>query len=660
MENLAYQVGDDDETMDSHRDSHPNHNKKRKHRRKRSKRNSPSKRKSVAEEYPMHIIYSDIATNSLYNEDERKSLKENENELEGNSDDELELLDTNKNDAFQKKYDNFKNILSDFAKKMTKHKKIIYLVIGITLFLLYFIYFAFALTSKYGEPPSFDTSSTAKKPLAQQIFESAPLGLIVMTCIGLSIIIDLLLMERIINTIDWTIFDNVINTLRQHKKYLRFIPFIIGLIGIIICIALILRETYNIVSFFGLIILIMISIIISKFPNKISIKTVFWGFATQFFFGAFVLRTSFGYELFKFFGDKVSVFLNFSGAGAAFAFGEELTSGFIFAFNAMPAVIYFSTIVSVLYYWGIMQYVILRMSRILEVVLGTTAGESIVASANIFIGQTEAPLLVRPFLPLMTRSEIHAIMTCGFATVAGGVLLSFIGFGVPSNHLISASVMSAPAALAFAKIIYPETRKTRTSWKSVKNIPKGEEINVLEAALNGATMGLKLVGNILCNVIAFVAILEFINATVAWFFLRVKIQLNFNELMGYLFAPFALIMGVPPKDCLIVGKLAGIKTFANEFVAYQELGKLITKRKNDDYEGSVIYEDRSVIIATYALCGFANLSSLSIMVGGLAAMAPKRKRALVQLAFRALISGTFACFSTACVAGTFFQAEDNL
>ncbi|KAH9523621.1 hypothetical protein Btru_040467 [Bulinus truncatus] len=343
-----------------------------------------------------------------------------------------------------------------------------------------------------------------------------------------------------------------------------------------------------------------------------------------------------------------------------------------------------------LYYLGAMQAIIKLVGKFLSFCLGTSATESVNAAGNIFIGQTEAPLLIRPFLKDMTNSEIHAVMTGGFATIAGAVMAAYITYKVPANHLLSASAMSAPAALAMSKLFYPETAKSKHSDKDVYNFEKGTERNLIEAASNGASVSVKLVANIAVNLIAFVALLQFINATLTWFGDRVGVDgFTFQFICSYIFWPISFLMGVDQEDCRIVAELIGTKIFLNEFVAYVDLSKFINNRiaLNDylaNYTGSFnttgnispgwrwvgediylnstgvtlqrgVLSPKSVVLATYALCGFSNLSSMGIQLGALGAMAPNRKSDLSKIVFRAMLAGNVACFLTACSAGLFYE-----
>ncbi|XP_070387574.1 putative nucleoside permease NupX isoform X5 [Dermacentor albipictus] len=318
--------------------------------------------------------------------------------------------------------------------------------------------------------------------------------------------------------------------------------------------------------------------------------------------------------------------------------------GFVFSkypTKALPVIFFLSFFVNILYFYGIMQRLVLVIGKFLQLTIGTTACESMSAAANIFLGMTEAPLVIRPFLPKMTESEIHTIMTTGFATIAGSVMAAYISFGVSAGHLVTASIMSAPAALVYSKLLYPETEESRTHVRNIV-MPHCEERNVLEAASNGATMGLTVIGNLIANLVAFLAFIAFLNGTLLWFSSIVAMDfLTFEWILAKLFTPLALAMGVSWKDSGMVGELIGIKTFANEFIAYSQLGTIIDQ-----------LDERSVVIATYALCGFSNFGSIGICLGGYGAMAPERMSSFAAVALRAMAAGSAACFLTACVAGS--------
>ncbi|XP_071829074.1 solute carrier family 28 member 3-like [Apostichopus japonicus] len=412
----------------------------------------------------------------------------------------------------------------------------------------------------------------------------------------------------------------------------------------------------QLISGVGLFFFIFTTFIFSKYPRQVKWRPVIWGLVLQFLLALFILQTRAGYEMFNWLGDVVQMFLDFSDEGAKFVFGDPQYLDHFFAFKVLPVVIYFSTCISVLYYWGAMQYVIKKIAWLMERTMQTSASESLNAAGNIFVGQTEAPLLIRPMLKDMTKSELHAVMTGGFATIAGSVLGAYIAFGISASHLLSASVMSAPAALAIAKLFYPETEKSRFKTMEEIDLPKGEQRNVIEAASYGAATAIPLALNIAGNLIAFIAILALLNGILGYLGGLVGVdELSFEFICSYVFAPLAFLMGVQWKDCRLVAELLGLKTFLNEFVAYERLAEIIQNRETGEGETISI---RSEVIATYALCGFSNFSAIGIQLGGLTPMAPSRASDLADVAMRALIAGSTACFMTACVAGILYDASD--
>ena len=295
---------------------------------------------------------------------------------------------------------------------------------------------------------------------------------------------------------------------------------------------------------------------------------------------------------------------------------------------------------SVLYHLGIMQKVIKLIAWFMVKLMGTSGTESLAAAANVFAGQTEAPLVVKPYLETMTRSEVMALMTGGMATVAGGVLVSYVGFGIDAGHLLAASVMSAPAALVCAKLIIPETESSVSSGDLNVKL-ESESVNLIDAAANGASEGLKLAMNVAAMLVAFIALIAFLNGFLGiigeWFGFE---NFSLELILGYLFSPVAFLMGVPWSDCIIVGSFLGKKLVINEFVAYLDLKDQMAN-----------LSPRSIVISTYALCGFANFSSIAIQIGGIGALCEKQRKVLAELGMRSLIAGTLACFMTACVAG---------
>ncbi|XP_051876600.1 solute carrier family 28 member 3-like [Pristis pectinata] len=411
----------------------------------------------------------------------------------------------------------------------------------------------------------------------------------------------------------------------------------------------------QLISFSGLCILIIFMFIFSKYPGKVQWRTICWGLCLQFVLGLIIMRTQSGLHAFEWMGIQVKTFLDYADAGSKFIFGEVYREHF-FAFKVLPIVIFFSTVISILYFLGFIQWLILKIGWIMQITMGTSPTESLVAASNIFVGQTESPLIIRPYIKDLTLSEIHSVMSSGFSTIAGSVLGAYVSFGIPASHLLTASVMSAPASLAVAKLFWPETEEIKLTTKSNIKMDRVEAKNIIEAACTGAGASISLVANIAVNLIAFLSCLAFVNAVLSWLGnMFDEPDLSFELICSYIFMPLAFLMGVDWDDSFMVGELLGIKTFFNEFLAYQRLSALISKRTEGHPEyidGSKQYLSvRSEAIATYALCGFANFGSVGIVIGGLTSMAPSRFREIAAVSMRALISGTVACFMTACMAG---------
>ena len=397
----------------------------------------------------------------------------------------------------------------------------------------------------------------------------------------------------------------------------------------------------RLISVFGLTVFVGLSYAFSVDRRAVKWSPVLWGIALQLIFAILILKTAPGLAVFKFLGDMVTQFLNFSDAGAKFIFGDSFAEHFI-AFKVLPTIIFVSSFITILYYYGILQRVVQAVAWLMIKTMKTSGAETLSCAANIFVGQTEAPLLIKPYLATMTLSELHAVMTGGFATIAGGVMAAYISFGVPAHHLIAASVMSAPAALAISKLLYPETEKSLTAGKVEVKV---EQIyaNAVDAAASGASDGLKLAANVAAMLIAFLGLLAFLNALLGWFGGLISLpQLSLELICAYFMAPVAWLMGVPWADCTEVGVVLGKKTILNEFVAYLDLMELVKQQA---------ISERSQIISTYALCGFSNIGSIGIQIGGIGALAPSRQGDLARLSVRALIAGSLACFMTACIAG---------
>lgn len=411
----------------------------------------------------------------------------------------------------------------------------------------------------------------------------------------------------------------------------------------------------RVVSAFGLFVFIGLAFAFSTNRKAVKWRPVIWGVGLQFVLAVIVLRTSFGFAAFSWLGDLVTTFLNFSDAGAKFVFGEKFTDYF-FAFKVLPTIIFFSAFISVMYHFGILQRVVSFVAWTMMRTMGTSGSESLSAAANIFVGQTEAPLLIKPYVSSMTMSELHAVMTGGFATIAGGVMAAYISFGVSAQHLIAASVMSAPAALAISKLLYPESEESVTAGVVSIEVPS-ETGNAIEAAANGAIDGMKLVLNVAAMMIAFLALLALFNAVLGWAGGLVGLpQLSLEWIFSYLLSPVAWLMGVPWNECGTVGVLLGKKTALNEFIAYADLAAMLQATKslaeNPDFvRAAPVISERAANIAIYALCGFSNFGSIGIQIGGIGGIAPDRRGDLARIGLRAMIAGSLACFMTACIAG---------
>lgn len=400
-------------------------------------------------------------------------------------------------------------------------------------------------------------------------------------------------------------------------------------------------------SFVGLFAMVGVAFALSTSRKDIKWKTVGTGILLQVIFGLLILKTPWGREFFSIIKEGFNSILAFTNEGSKFLFGnlsDPSKFGWIFATMVLPTIIFMSSLMSVAYHLGIMQKLVEWTAKIMMKFMGTSGAESLAAAANIFAGQTEAPLVIKPFVDKMTKSELMALMSGGMATVAGGVLAAYVGMGIDAGHLLAASVMSAPAALAIAKVMVPETETSTTAGVVDINLPK-TNANVIDAAANGAGEGLTLALNVGAMLLAFIALIAMLNGMVGlvggWFGMP---GLSFEMILGYLFAPFAFLLGVPWDECLRVGVMLGKKTVINEFVAYMDLQVAI--------ENGAISK-RSITIATYALCGFANFSSIAIQLGGIGGIAPRRRGDLAKLGIKALIGGTLACFMTACIAGLF-------
>ena len=394
----------------------------------------------------------------------------------------------------------------------------------------------------------------------------------------------------------------------------------------------------------GILVLLGIALAMSNNRKAISWQLVTWGLGIQILFAIIILKTPVGAPFFGAIDIGIKNLLSFSDAGSDFLF-KSFRHGVVedplmnFAFRILPTLIFFSSLIAVLYHLGIMQFIVKWIARVMQKSMGTSGSETLCVSGNIFVGQTEAPLLVRPFILKMTKSELMAVMVSGFATVAGGVMAMYVSIlgDIPgiAGHLLAASIMSAPAALVIAKIIYPETEASDT-FGDLKIALDKKDDNIMEALSRGATNGMKLAANVAAMLVAFVAIIAMVNAILG------LIDLSLQQILGWIFSPLAWVMGVPWNEAGIIGSLMGEKLVLTELIAFGDLSELMTTNS---------ISDRSAIIASYALCGFANFASVGIQLGGIGGIAPERRKDLAKLALKAMFGGALASWLTATIAG---------
>lgn len=408
----------------------------------------------------------------------------------------------------------------------------------------------------------------------------------------------------------------------------------------------------KIIGFFGVFVLLGIAWLASKNKKAINYKTVAAGLLLQITFAIIVLKLPIGRYFFATMNDVIVKLLSFSDKGAEFVFGSLVSNpamGFIFAVRVLPTIIFVSALMSVLYYLGIMQKVVLVFAKVMARVMGTSGSESLSASANVFVGQTEAPLVVRPYVASMTQSELMAIMTGGMATLSGGIMAAYVGLlkdAVPdiAGHLLAASIMAAPAGLVMAKIIVPETEESETKG-IVKMQLEINDANVIDAAANGSTVGMQLAINVTACLVAFMAILAMANFLLGYGAGFAGVDgLTFERVFGWIFTPLAWVMGVPSNEVQQVASWMGQKTILNEFVAYLNMATYLNANPG-------VMSERSVAMASYALCGFANILSIAIQIGGIGAMAPERRHDLARLGVYALLASSLAGFLSATIAG---------
>ena len=414
------------------------------------------------------------------------------------------------------------------------------------------------------------------------------------------------------------------------------------------------------ISLFGWFAMISIAWAISYNRKLFPWRTVIWGIGLQFTLALLILKTPWGAKLFEFAGKVVQKLIQFSTDGTKFVFGPLADSdlmgktfgaehGLVFGILVTGTVVIVASLSSLFYHWGILQKVVRAVAFVMRKAMGTSGSETLSAAANIFMGQTEAPLVIRPYIPRMTKSEIMTIMVCGMAHIAGGVAAVYAAMGMAAGyqntagHLLTASVLNCPAALLIAKIMLPETEKSETAGTSPATVPR-TTANSIDAICRGAGDGFLLALNIIAMLIAFIAIIALANYVVGFpqTHLGVKNPVTLQNIFGWANAPFAFLMGVPWQDCVNIGQILGERIVLNEFVGYLDL---TTNAK------TLALDPRSFTIATYALCGFANFSSIAIQVGGIGSLAPERRSEMAKIGFRAMIGGLLAAYMTASLAG---------
>tara|TARA_Y100001935_G_C17304220_1_gene511217 strand:- start:293 stop:1537 length:1245 start_codon:yes stop_codon:yes gene_type:complete len=413
-----------------------------------------------------------------------------------------------------------------------------------------------------------------------------------------------------------------------------------------------MKPMERLIPLLGLLVFTSIAYLLSSHRERVNWRLVIWGFGLQFSLCILVLGIpALGIDgplrfLFEWTSLAINAVLNYTLEGSKFLFGDMMDtkkSGYILALQVLPTIVFMASLMSVLYHLRIMQWVIRGTAWVMQKSMKTSGAETLSAASNIFVGQTEAPLVIKPFVEKMTRSELFCVMSGGMATVAGGVLAAYVGLlrdRIPdiAGHLLTASVLSAPAALLFAKILIPETEVSETATGLPKSANKSCHANVIDAAASGASDGLQLALNVGAMLLAFIALIALVNGVLG----LVSPDLTLQMILGYGFSPLAWLMGIPYSEIFTAGSLLGEKVVLNEFFAYVHLAEISSQ-----------FSERSITLLSYALCGFANFSSIAIQLGGIGGIAPSRRQDIAMLGMRSIVAGSLACFSTACVVSFF-------
>ncbi|XP_005094311.1 solute carrier family 28 member 3-like [Aplysia californica] len=533
----------------------------------------------------------------------------------------------------------------------TKHRRDILFVLRSVLLLVYLMYFAYCMKVRFGDEGSY---------------------ILVGVTVGLAIYIASAFCDK------WKCF-------QMFTSVCSGLLYAVSTLALVIYLGvdIITKHHRNAQAILGIATIVFICFLFSHSPSKVNWHPVFWGLIIQFVFASLVLRTEVGYSAFKWMGNVVNTVVNLSDRGSKFVLGASFeTKGAGFFFSTAGVIVFFNAMIFVLDYVGVLEFIVLRIGGALAFCLGTGPVESVVSAANIFIGLSEAPLLVRPYLHSVTRSELHAIMTCGFASISGAFMAMFIQAGAPASHLLTAAVISAPAALAVSKLVCPETREV--DLDSQRNVrmrdENSDQKNVVHACSDGASFSIKLVASIMVNMMAFVSAMNLVDHLLVWLGERAGIEnLTFGYLCSYVMYPVSYSMGVEPADCGAVGALMGVKLFATPFVAYVDLGKLIHNRRVleehvftnngtwhwtgsdvilDDSNTTLVggfMSERSEVIITYAMCGLSAFPAIGFCMGTLIPMCPRRKPDIVDLVISAFVAGNVANIMTAAIAGVMFS-----
>ncbi|XP_070212498.1 uncharacterized transporter YutK-like isoform X2 [Littorina saxatilis] len=480
-------------------------------------------------------------------------------------------------------------------------------------------------------------------------------------------------------TVARDIFDEESPRGTKLRKIIRWSLYVLSVGGavVILVIDVAMKRPENFICLAGVAILIILCFFISTEPEKINWHSVFWGMSLQFWFAVLIRKTEFGSAAFEWLANRFVEFLKYTDKGSEAVFGATyLDHRFVFAL--MPTLIFFNAVISMLYYLGAVQVFIATFGKFLSFCIGTSPIESVNAAANLFLTLSEAPILIKPFMQDLTQSELFAVMTGGFASIAGSLLWAFSAYGAPINHILTASVMSAPAALAFAKLLYPDEKKPTIKAEDAYKVDAGQG-SLLGSLSAGAKVGLTMAGYVVINLLIYVALLEFLDQTLLWFTERAGVEgFTFSKLIAYIFYPVTFMMGFPAQDCFKAAGLLGIKILTTTTITFINLGTIITNGEklqeymatyNDTwtYVGDDIFltatnitlvggvmTERSGVLATYMVCGLSNLGAIGIAIGAFTSIAPSRGMDVIRQVPFALLAGNFASFSTACVAGLLY------